>query len=168
MKQLLFLFFCLCLRCRRLDIGQHLILNLMSQRLLALRAIYKSLRIPCSVTYVICVVIDLAATVLTPAMECRIVLCGSRYGIRIYNSRILFPVNIYNRLLRCCRRNRCSRLLWCGRRSRCRCRCRCRRCCRRCRCGRLLWCCSRCCRSGCRCCNRCGGLLRCRRSSRNN
>ena len=133
----------------------------MSQRLLALRAIYKSLRIPCSVTYVICVVIDLAAAILTPAMECRIVLCGSRCGIRIYDSRILFPVNIYNRLLWSCRRNRCSRLLWC--RSRCRCRCLSSRLLWCCRCGRLLWCCSRCCRSECRCCNRCGGLLRCRR-----
>ena len=75
----------------RNNISQDLILKLVSQRFLATGTINKSVRIPRSVTKIICMVIEFIVAVLTSAVECRIVLHISCNGIRIYNTAVLNP-----------------------------------------------------------------------------
>ena len=71
--------------------GRYLILDIVSQRLLATRTVYESVRIPTSVPQIISMVIEFIAAILASAVKCRIIAFISRYRVGINHSCILEP-----------------------------------------------------------------------------
>ena len=71
--------------------GRYLILDIVSQRLLAARTVYESVRIPTSVPQIISMVIEFIAAILASAVENRIIAFISRYRVGINHSCILEP-----------------------------------------------------------------------------
>jgi hypothetical protein len=62
-----------------------------ADRLLATRAINEAVRIPRTVSEIVCMVVELVIAVFTSAVELRVILIVARNRIRIYDSAVLDP-----------------------------------------------------------------------------
>ena len=109
----------LLIRLRISGIVDHLIFEAVTDRLLAAWAVNESVRIPCTVSEIVCVIVELIVAVFASAVELRIVLIISRYGERIDHTAVLDPGSSVNDR----RRAALNRTL-----------CRLRSCCRSCSC----------------------------------
>lgn len=101
----------LLIRLRISGIVDHLILEAVTDRLLAAWAVNKSVRIPCTVSEIVCVIVELVVAVFASAVELRIVLIISRYGERIDHTAVLNPGSSVNDRRRTARNRSLDRLL---------------------------------------------------------
>ena len=101
----------LLIRLRISGIVDHLILEAVTDRLLAAWAVNESVRIPCTVSEIVCVIVELVVAVFASAVELRIVLIISRYGERIDHTAVLDPGSSVNDRRRAARNRSLDRLL---------------------------------------------------------
>ena len=77
----------LLIRLRISGIVDHLIFEAVTDRLLAAWAVNESVRIPCTVSEIVCVIVELVVAVFASAVELRIVLIISCSGPRVFRQR---------------------------------------------------------------------------------